>query len=146
MVKGSRDNVIYPDFNRNAGKAATEQEGELCYFPRPKERHIESSSLEKKLISEQDLKLIFKFREVSKLENRIKRYQKRLIYAALNSGINFEVKVPDLGDSYYDVSPIIEVAKELLPSLYRRYYESLNKYSRNMKALEILVAKQTSSS
>ena len=102
-------------------------------------------------------KLKYKSREVAKLKNRVQRYKNRLLKEAFTRANNEDIKIlvydvvdlDDVDDSTIlaykshgdniNIDSIIKLAKDNLPSLHRRYYESLNRFNEEYDRLEEMV-------
>lgn len=99
----------------------------------------------------------YKSREISKLRNRVERYKSRLLREAFEAAKRERIKVliGNSSDLYHvhgstilicedhkdnvDITSMISLAKDSLPSLYRRYNESLNKFNKEYDRLEEMV-------
>lgn len=78
------------------------------------------------------------FSEVYKLQNKMHRYQRRLLKEGFKIGKenNIAFIIKNLDKEYADVSPIIELAKSTLPSLYRRFMQLTKKFVNGVEDLE----------
>ena len=74
------------------------------------------------------------------LENKLHKYMRHLVKEGLRiaKDENTSFILKSLPNNYIDTSPLIELAKEECPSLYRRYYSSLTDYKDNLLKLREL--------
>jgi hypothetical protein len=82
-----------------------------------------------------------KTRELYKLQNKIKKYENRLIKEGLKiiDGFSLKIKVYESSDEYVDINPIIERAQIKYPSLYSKYKFLKKKNPDKLSGLEVLV-------
>lgn len=89
------------------------------------------------------VRFMMKHRETCTLKNRMDRYEKRLIREGLlalrESPPAEPIKLDEISEEYVDTAPLIDLAKKRMPSLYRRFRASVEKYLANSDDLKKLV-------
>ena len=97
------------------------------------------SKFEKQLMNKPDLEIHRKTRETYKLIHTIRRYARRLIKEGLRNAKGTNITVEEVQPDRVDDDPIIDLARDNYPSLYRRYHSAVFRYYQNLGALEDLL-------
>lgn len=82
-----------------------------------------------------------KFDETYKQKNKIKRYKTRLLKEGFKIGKeqNISFILRKIDEEHIEAISIIQLAKNSIPSLYRRFFDLINRYNLNVKELKNLI-------
>lgn len=102
--------------------------------------YLDIKSLEE-YINVKDIQILRMLREFYTLENKLKRYRKKLTLEGFQVAREYELEKFNLKKhgNYVNTFPIIELAQINYPSLYRRYYNLEKKYFEVLDDLRILL-------
>jgi hypothetical protein len=78
--------------------------------------------------------------ETYNVAHRIKRYERRLIKEGFTRYQGKDMELEEVKPGAVDADPLIELARQTLPTLHRKYYADSSRYFKNLREIDALVS------